>query len=239
MSLVWELPKDSINATQTSILLRMADFAADDGTSIYPGVNRISDDCKLNRETVRDNIKILLEKQFLILVKNAVPELHRANVYKMNVDKLKNLVEKPLDINQAGGVAPPGGGGATPPGGGGVAPPDPSLRSTIKNQQHAVAELEELLKDKNNEKLIDEWISEHGNEWHKKLWKESKLHAVNNAVGYLRVLLREKRPQSKDLAANRPHETPEETLAKMKPSNPSKEMPDYIRGLVRGKSDKM
>jgi hypothetical protein len=56
---------------------------------------------------------------------------------------------------------------------------------------------------------------------------------VNNPAAYVRTLLVRKASLSKRTAANNPHETPEETLAKMKPSNPSKEMPDYMRVLNR------
>ena len=237
MSLVWDLPKEAINATQTSILIRMADFAADDGTSIYPGVNRIADDCKLNRETVRDNLKILVEQQFLFLIEEAVPALHKANVYKMNVDKLKNWQPKALYIKEAGGVAPGGGGGRTPPGGGGVAPPDPSLRSTIKNHQHQDAvDLIELLKDNNNEKLVDDWIKEHGDSRQKQLWKKAKLNATNSIVGLMRHLLSVKTPQADNLAPSRPHKTVEETLAEYIPANVSKVMPEEFKRLVRRRS---
>lgn len=95
--LIWQVSPDVLNSTETLVLLRLADFAQEDGSSIYPSLKRVSQDTKLTERGIQKALLALLGKGILLLVK---PFTSRTpNVYKIDVDYLKSLnnTHPPLD----------------------------------------------------------------------------------------------------------------------------------------------
>ena len=87
--LIWQVSPDVLNSTETLVLLRLADFAQEDGSSIYPSLKRVSQDTKLTERGIQKALVALLKKGILLLVK---PFTSRTpNVYRINVDYLKSL----------------------------------------------------------------------------------------------------------------------------------------------------
>lgn len=133
MSLIWDIHTESLTSTEKMILLRMADFSADDGSSIYPGYARISRDTSISMPSIKRTIKSLIGKGLLIKVKKENPKLHLAAEFKINVEGLFDLKKSTYKQNIPGiTVIPKDGGGGVMviPGGGITVIPQPSLTTT-------------------------------------------------------------------------------------------------------------
>jgi DNA-binding MarR family transcriptional regulator len=141
MSMIWADRSGLLSPTETSILIRMADFGADDGSSIYPGITRLTEDCKVSRTSVKDALRSLKEKGFLIVAQEAVKRLHKATVYRINVEYLTELSKKNDVVDKIKKQPPPrapADPGARPGAALGArapADPQPLLTTVIKNQQ--------------------------------------------------------------------------------------------------------
>ena len=141
MSMVWAAHPENLCGIEKSILLRMADFAADDGSSVYPGISRLERDTGFSETTIKKFIKILIEKKILIKIKEHNSETHSPNVYRIDVDVLQNLKNHGANDSEINPPQSCGDGGvgrvATHPGaradGGGGAPgdPNPSVKTII------------------------------------------------------------------------------------------------------------
>lgn len=91
MTLVWSDHTKTMDTYEKMVLLRMADFAAEDGSSVYPSVNRIVQDTGISRRKVIDIKKALVEKNILQEVRKAVPGKRKSTVYRINVEMLERL----------------------------------------------------------------------------------------------------------------------------------------------------
>lgn len=89
MSLIWEDHTGQLSSTEKSIFLRMADFAADDGSSIYPGYTRISKDTGFCYSTVKQSMWSLMKKGYLMKVKEENSYKGKAAVFQINTIKLE------------------------------------------------------------------------------------------------------------------------------------------------------
>lgn len=98
MSLVWGDHSGSLSPMEKLVLLRMADFAADDGSSVYPSLNRIASDNSMSRRTVIRSIKSLIEKNILIKVEASSPKDYISNVYRIDISILEKLKNLPPDL---------------------------------------------------------------------------------------------------------------------------------------------
>ena len=92
MKAVWGAKSGFFTSTEKSILVRLADFAADDGSSIYPSVKRISAETEFAERCINYTIPSLLKKGVLELVKTF--KGRRPNVYQINVSFLNKLNEE-------------------------------------------------------------------------------------------------------------------------------------------------
>lgn len=141
MSMIWADRSGLLSPTETSILIRMADFGADDGSSIYPGITRLTEDCKISRTSVKDSLRSLKEKGFLIVAQEAVKRLHKATVYRINVEYLTELSKKNEGVDKIKKPTPPrapadpGARAGAALGARAPADPQPLLTTVIKNQQ--------------------------------------------------------------------------------------------------------
>jgi hypothetical protein len=64
MTVVWSI-REPLTAPQKTVLLRLADFARNDGSSVFPGIARIAADCRLSRRAVIQALKRLEEMEFV------------------------------------------------------------------------------------------------------------------------------------------------------------------------------
>ena len=86
-------PKGSSPAVEKLVLLRLAEFASDDGASIYPSRERIAADCELGKDAVRSAIDQLVSRGILVKVRSSSGLHRRAAEYRIDVDALRACVE--------------------------------------------------------------------------------------------------------------------------------------------------
>lgn len=91
-----------------SVLVRLCDFASDDGSCVYPSVPRIAADCELGQRTVQDALRKLETLQVLMLVKEADAGKRLAREYRIDVDVLAGLAcpEEDRGRPRGAGAAP-------------------------------------------------------------------------------------------------------------------------------------
>lgn len=77
-----------LDATAKLVLLRLADFAADDGANVFPTVDRVAEDTSLSERAVRTALRRLEEAGALVLVAREDSGRHRAREYRINLDFL-------------------------------------------------------------------------------------------------------------------------------------------------------
>lgn len=89
MSLVWADHTGILTAAEKSILLRLADFAADNGTQIFPSLDRIGDDTGYkSRRQVINILKSLIIKKYIRKINRKDGAQFLTNNYRINVDLL-------------------------------------------------------------------------------------------------------------------------------------------------------
>lgn len=84
--------KYQLSGIETSVYARMALYATEDGTHIYPSINTLVAELKFSRTTIKAAIKSLLEKRRILLVKKGNSINHTANEYRLNLDLLPREV---------------------------------------------------------------------------------------------------------------------------------------------------
>lgn len=105
MSLVWQDHTGALTGSEKAVLLRMADFAADNGTQIFPTIKRLALDTGFSERNVQYAIKKLIEKKYLNKTVRTSKSVHISNLYRINISTLQaasvdNLPKKPKDVNK-------------------------------------------------------------------------------------------------------------------------------------------
>lgn len=95
-SLCWKV---RLSATEKLVLLRLADFADDQGFNIYPAVQTISDDCGVGRRAAQLTLKKLVDVGILVVI-NQGGGRRRTTEYAIDLDHLKQLRDAPPDENR-------------------------------------------------------------------------------------------------------------------------------------------
>ncbi len=107
MSLVWQDHTGTLTGIEKAVLLRMADFAADNGTQIFPTIKRIAADIGFSETAVKDAIKNLVKKKYISKTIRTSKAVHISNLYRINTTTLNNAtVDKPVKksgISKGGG----------------------------------------------------------------------------------------------------------------------------------------
>lgn len=135
MAMVW---KADLPSTAKLVLLRLADFASDDGGRIFPAVSTIAAECGLGERTVQDQLRALEARGVLCLVREAVCATRRPREYRIDLSTLEALkrVEKKKKTRQPGADTAPGAGTApdadTAPGATGAPVPRDSRTSPVQ-----------------------------------------------------------------------------------------------------------
>lgn len=86
MASIWATRALDLDGVETAVLVRLADFAADDGSSVYPSMKRLVEDIKFSESTVRRAIKSLIEKKLIMKIRPHSAQKHLSTVYKMNAN---------------------------------------------------------------------------------------------------------------------------------------------------------
>ena len=146
MCLIWKDHTGLLTGIEKSVLLRLADFAADDGSSIYPGYSRLVKDTGFSARTIQNTMNSLIGKGIIKKVRKEDPKTHRAAVFFINVDRIGR--DAPEEEVHPTAYDTPGAGDAR--GGGAGDALQPSLKTIIKNHH-----LKNIKKDL--EKEFEEW----------------------------------------------------------------------------------
>ncbi|HLO74857.1 MAG TPA: helix-turn-helix domain-containing protein [Magnetospirillum sp.] len=88
MAMVW---KADLPSSAKLVLLRLADFANDDGGSIFPAVSTVAVECGMGERTVQDQLRALEAKGVLCLVREAVCATRRPREYRIDMPTLAAL----------------------------------------------------------------------------------------------------------------------------------------------------
>lgn len=97
MSIVWEVPFPT--STQMLIALKLADYANDDGTSIFPANETLATKARCSETTVKTTLKVLRDCGLLVLVKQGGSGPRSTNEWSLNVAMLKALASGQMTID--------------------------------------------------------------------------------------------------------------------------------------------
>ncbi len=97
--LVWECCNTKLSSTEKAVLVRMADFASDDGTDIFPSLNRLQRNLGFYKDTIARVIKSLEKKSVIRKIKLYDKNTNKAASYEINVDALLELHPKKDVVN--------------------------------------------------------------------------------------------------------------------------------------------
>ena len=85
MTAIWDRAEDfDLSGIETAILVKLADFAADDGSSVYPSLERLVKATRFSESTIKRSLKSLRSRNFIVKVADHSAKMHLANVYKIN-----------------------------------------------------------------------------------------------------------------------------------------------------------
>ena len=180
--------KYRLTGIETAVYARMALYASEDGTNIYPGLNTLVAELKFSKSTIQRTIKALLDKKRIVLIKQGNSQTHKANEYKINLsllprhvaiqmptytDAVDNYVDNmPISVDNPVGNSSPivaETRGAVPreTRGAVVTAPTHNHISQSLNKNHMIKEQQidiknDLLMMKVNKKSVDRWVNEFG-----------------------------------------------------------------------------
>lgn len=86
MSLVWKTELGG--PTRKAVAMKLADCAADDGTSVFPSVRRVSRETEMSERTVQETIRHFVEIGLLLPVERGGRGPGSTNVYRFNMPTL-------------------------------------------------------------------------------------------------------------------------------------------------------
>lgn len=96
MSLIWDDHTGELTGIEKAVLLRMADFAAENGTQIFPSYKRLSEDTGFSESSVKRAIVALIQKKRISKTRRSRKLQHITNLYRINVTVLKEKTIVPL-----------------------------------------------------------------------------------------------------------------------------------------------
>ena len=85
LTVVWSI-HEPLTAAEKIVLLRLADFASDDGGSVFPGIARVAADCRLSRRAVMKALKRLKDLGLVVTLQRGAGT-HTSQRW-LNVSKL-------------------------------------------------------------------------------------------------------------------------------------------------------
>ena len=87
MRAVWESPRE-IDGLTKYVLLRLADFASDDGGSVFPSLGRVAEDCRIGERTVRNAFRALEAAGILVMTATEDAARHKPRTYRIDLEVL-------------------------------------------------------------------------------------------------------------------------------------------------------
>ena len=179
--------KYRLTGIETAVYARMALYASEDGTNIYPGLNTLVAELKFSKSTIQRTIKALLDKKRIVLIKQGNSQTHKANEYKINLsllprhvaiqmpiytDAVDNYVDKmPISVDNPVDNSSPvfsGTTGAVPRETRGAVPRETThnhISHSYKNHMIKEQQIDiknDLLMMKVNKKSVEKWVNEFG-----------------------------------------------------------------------------
>lgn len=124
--------------TDKLVLLALADHAADDGSSVYPSLARLSWKCDLTERAVRKVLRRLEQRRLIHTVEKATH--HSTTRYQLDVAAIRAVRRSPLEDSE-GNVVPPltRSGGNVVPNRGERRSPNPSVEPSGETNHHVRA----------------------------------------------------------------------------------------------------
>lgn len=102
MSLIWQDHTGELTGIEKAILIKMADYAADNGTQIFPSVKTLALDTAFSEKTVRRAINTLIEKKRLTKTIRSRKAVHISNLYRINTAALQQAAPVNKPVNKRG-----------------------------------------------------------------------------------------------------------------------------------------
>lgn len=90
-NLLWNL---RVSSTEKLVLIRLGDFAHDDGSRIFPSVETVAADCGLTDRAVQTTLKKLMNAGILVLVRSGGGRGRTAE-YAIDLGLVRSLIENP------------------------------------------------------------------------------------------------------------------------------------------------
>lgn len=90
-ALCWKL---RLSGTDKLILMRLADFASDDGTRIYPAVRSVADECGVSERCVQYTIRKLQAAGVLVMLGEGKGGRNRTTEYAIDIEAVRDFVER-------------------------------------------------------------------------------------------------------------------------------------------------
>ncbi len=86
--LMWRLDMPS---SVKLVAVRLADYANDDGSNVYPGVERLADECGISQRSVQRHLRHFENLGILVVVANAGGGRGRATEFRIDVERVTQL----------------------------------------------------------------------------------------------------------------------------------------------------
>jgi hypothetical protein len=86
--LIWPIP---MSAVEKLVCARLANFAGDDGGSVFPSIGRVTDDCNLSRRSVQAAFRSLEKMGVLIKVREGSTGERRPAEYRFDLAALAKM----------------------------------------------------------------------------------------------------------------------------------------------------
>jgi len=99
MSLVWKIPFPT--STQMLIALKLADYANDDGTSIYPANSSLAKKARCSEDTVKRTMKAFRQCGIIHLIKEGGVGPKSTNVWVLNIGLIRDLADGVVQLKGA------------------------------------------------------------------------------------------------------------------------------------------
>lgn len=95
-SLVWRL---DLPANQKLVAVKLADYANDDGGDIFPGVERLAEECGMSERSIQRYLREFVDSGLLVIVAHAQGGRGRSTEYAYDLERVTELC-RPLKVKR-------------------------------------------------------------------------------------------------------------------------------------------
>ena len=98
MRAVWNSRKSlGLSGIDAAILVKLADFAQDDGSSIYPSLEHLANQTGFSKSTIQRSLKLSCTKNILVNISDVSGRKTLTNLYKINAHKVYSASSNVVD----------------------------------------------------------------------------------------------------------------------------------------------